>query len=80
MLNYKFSNLFGAVHNTGKVIFIKDDSNILLSPIGNKILCLDLKHGTSQTLPIESRSNIDILDISPNGKILIVVDVNGCYY
>ena len=77
MLNYKFSNLFGAVHNTGKVIFIKDDSNILLSPIGNKILCLDLKHGTSQTLPIESRSNIDILDISPNGKILIVVDVNG---
>ncbi len=77
MLNYQFSNLFGAVHNTGRVIFTKDDSSILLSPIGNKILCLDLKHGTSQTLPIESRSNIDILDISTNGKILIVIDVNG---
>ena len=77
MLNYQFSNLFGAVHNTGRVIFTKDDSSILLSPIGNKILCLDLKHGTSQTLPIEARSNIDILDISSNGKILIVIDVNG---
>ena len=77
MLNYQFSNLFGAVHNTGRVIFTKDDSSILLSPIGNKILCLDLKHGTSQTLPIEARSNIDILHISTNGKILIVIDVNG---
>ena len=53
MLSYQFSNLLGIVHNTGRVLFLKDDTNILLSPLGNKILCLDLKYGTSQTLPIE---------------------------
>ena len=77
MLSYQFSNLLGIVHNTGRVLFLKDDTNILLSPIGNKILCLDLKYGTSQTLPIETRSNIDHLDITSDSKILIAVDIQG---
>ena len=77
MLSYQFSNLLGIVHNTGRVLFLKDDTNILLSPLGNKILCLDLKYGTSQTLPIEIHSNIDFIDITSDSKILIVVDILG---
>ena len=77
MLSYQFSNLLGIVHNTGRVLFLKDDTDILLSPLGNKILCLDLKYGTSQTLPIEIHSNIDYIDITSDSKILIVVDVLG---
>ena len=77
MLSYQFSNLLGIVHNTGRVLFLKDDSNILLSPLGNKILCLDLKYGTSQTLPIEIHSNIDYIDITSDSKILIIVDILG---
>ena len=77
MLSYQFSNLLGIVHNTGRVLFLKDDTNILLSPLGNKILCLDLNYGTSQTLPIEIHSNIDFIDITSDSKILIVVDILG---
>ena len=77
MLSYQFSNLLGIVHNTGRVLFLKDDTNILLSPLGNKILCLDLKYGTSQTLPIEIHSNIDFIDITSDSKILIMVDILG---
>ena len=77
MLSYQFSNLLGIVHNTGRVLFLKDDTNILLSPLGNKILCLDLKYGTSQTLPIEIHSNIDFIDITSDSKILIIVDILG---
>ena len=77
MLSYQFSNLLGILHNTGRVLFLKDDTNILLSPLGNKILCLDLKYGTSQTLPIEIHSNIDFIDITSDSKILIIVDILG---
>ena len=77
MLSYQFSNLLGIVHNTGRVLFLKDDTNILLSPLGNKILCLDLKYGTSQTIPIEIHSNIDFIDITSDSKILIIVDILG---
>ena len=77
MLSYQFSNLLGIVHNTGRILFLKDDTNILLSPLGNKILCLDLKYGTSQTLPIEIHSNIDFIDITSDSKILIIVDILG---
>ena len=77
MLSYQFSNLLGIVHNTGRVLFLKDDTNILLSPLGNKILCLDLKYGTSQTLPIEIHFNIDFIDITSDSKILIIVDILG---
>lgn len=36
-----------------------------------------MKNNISQTIPIEARSNIALIDISSNGKILIIVDVEG---
>jgi len=56
--------------------FTKDDRDLLLSPVGNKITVFDLKNNKSQTLPFECRSNIDKIALSDDGKILIMVDVD----
>jgi periodic tryptophan protein 2 len=75
MLNYQFSNLCGIVYNSGNILFAKDNSDIILSPVSNKITCFDLKNGVSNTLPIECRSNIKHIDVSPDNKILVAVDI-----
>lgn len=60
------------MYNAGNVAF--DSEDILLSPVGNKISCFDLKNGTSITIPLESRSNIEHIELSPDNRILVVVD------
>ena len=50
---------------------------MLLSPIGNKVTLFDLKNNKSQTLPFECRSNIDKIALSSDGKILILIDIDG---
>ena len=77
MLNYEFSNLCGIMYNSGNLLFTKDESDLLLSPVGNKISVFDLKNGVSNTLPIETRSNIKLIELSPDSKILVVVDIDG---
>lgn len=77
MLNYQFSNLCGTIYNSGNILFTKDENDLLLSPVGNKVTVFDLKNGVSNTLPIEARSNIKLMEICPNSKILILVDVDG---
>jgi periodic tryptophan protein 2 len=77
MLNYQFSNLCGIIYNAGNILFTKDESDMILSPVGNKITCFDLKNGVSNTLPIECRSNIKYIDITPDNKILVAVDIDG---
>jgi periodic tryptophan protein 2 len=77
MLNYEFSNLCGNMYNTGNVLFTKDESDILLSSVGNKISIYDLKNGVSNTLPIESRSNIKLIELSPDSCTLVVIDIDG---
>ena len=59
-------------------MFTADDSDILLSPVGNKITAFDLKNGVTNTLPVESRSNISLIEISTDGKMLLMVDI-GIY-
>jgi periodic tryptophan protein 2 len=72
MLNYQFSNLLGAIYNTGNIKFTTDD--MLLSPVGNKVVYFDLKNGVTNALPIESRSNISHIDVSPDNRTLLIVD------
>ena len=46
--------------------------------MGNRIQVLDLLHHNCRTLPIEARSNIRQIALSPNDdRLLIVVDVNS---
>ncbi|EED95425.1 WD40-repeat protein [Thalassiosira pseudonana CCMP1335] len=88
--NYKLHRLCGASYGTpaatgasilsssskGSNIVYTCDGNSLLSPVGNRIQVLDLLHHSCRTLPFEARSNIRRIALSPDDRLLIVVDVN----
>jgi len=74
--SYEFSNLYGTVYRNGNLIFTAD-GNTVISPVGNKITMFDLKHHTSQTLPIEARYNYTCLALSPNGTSLVAATEIG---
>ncbi|KAE8150192.1 WD40-repeat-containing domain protein, partial [Aspergillus avenaceus] len=74
--DFKFSNLLGTVYRKGNLLFTPDGT-CLLSPVGNRVTVFDLVHNTSYTLPFAHRTNIDRLDLSPQGNILLTVDENG---
>lgn len=63
------------IYNAGNVVFTKDESDFLISPIGNKISVLDMKNGITNTLPMEARSNIKMIEISPDNRTLVIVDI-----
>ncbi|KAL7488891.1 hypothetical protein ACHAW6_014481 [Cyclotella cf. meneghiniana] len=89
--NYKLHRLCGASYGTpaatgssilsssskGSNIVFTSDGNSVLSPVGNRIQVLDLLHHSCRTLPVEARSNIRRIALSPgDDRLLIVVDVN----
>ena len=74
--HYKFSNLLGSVYNSGTVLFTPD-GNSLLSPVGNKIVCYDLKNNKSLAYEFESDYNLNQLDLSKQGNLLIAPVGNG---
>ena len=68
--HYKFSNSLGSVYNSGSILFTQD-GNCLLSPVGNKIVCYDLKNNKSLAYEFESDYNLSQLDLSKQGNLLI---------
>ncbi|THC96868.1 hypothetical protein EYZ11_003638 [Aspergillus tanneri] len=74
--NFKFSNLLGTVYRKGNLVFTPDGTT-LLSPVGNQVSVFDLANNTSHTLPFAHRTNIDRLDLSPRGNLLLSIDENG---
>jgi hypothetical protein len=48
-----------------------------LSAVGNRVSVFDLVQNTSHTLPFENNKDIARLALSPNGVILLSVDVEG---
>jgi periodic tryptophan protein 2 len=74
--DFKFANLCGTVYKKGNLIFTPD-GNSLISPVGNRVTVFDLVSSKSYTLPFENRKDIARIAISPNGYILITVDVDG---
>ncbi|KAE8367606.1 WD40-repeat-containing domain protein [Aspergillus caelatus] len=74
--DFKFSNLLGTVYRKGNLLFTPDGT-CLLSPVGNRVTVFDLVHNTSYTLPFAHRTNIDRLDLTPQGNLLLSVDENG---
>ena len=90
--NYKLHRLCGASYGTpaatgsnvlsssskGSNIVFTSDGNSVLSPVGNRVQVLDLLHHSCRTLPVEARSNIRRIALSPNDdRLLIIVDVNS---
>lgn len=76
-LGFRFSNLLGSVYGKGNVIFSPKDGNKLFSPVGNRVTCFHLLEHTAHTLPIESRKNISVMALSPDGRLLLLIDEDG---
>ena len=84
--NYKFRRLCGAYYGFnyttdsfnrwgGSNLVYDSSGDYLISAVSNRIQVIDLKTSTVRTLPIEARSNIRCMDLSPNDNLLVVVDV-----
>ena len=75
-LGFKFQNLCGTVYKCGNILFTSD-GNRLLSPVGNRVTCFDLVNHSSVTFEFESRKNIATLALSPDDKLLVIIDEEG---
>lgn len=75
-VDFKFSNLCGTVYRKGNLVFTSGKDG-LLSPVGNRVTCFDLKNNKSTTLPFETSKNISKLCLSPNDNVLLSVDEDG---
>ena len=73
---YRFVNLCGTVYKGGDVSF-SSDGNTVMSPVGNRVACIDLVKHASTTLDAETRSDITRLVLSPDGRLLLAVDADG---
>jgi len=87
--NYKLQRLCGAYYGnptttdtfgsngkgTGSNILYTSNGNVLISAVSNRIQILDLQTHTVRTLPVEARSNIRCMALSPNDTVLLTVDV-----
>lgn len=85
--NYKLQRLCGAYYghpsstadsqggkgNGSNLIYTKD-GNTLISAVSNRVQVLDLRTHTVRTLPVEARSNIRCLAISPDDAMLLITD------
>jgi periodic tryptophan protein 2 len=84
--NYKLQRLCGAYYGhptsssnqggkgNGSNLVYSSDGNTLISAVSNRVQVLDLKTHTVRTLPIEARSSIRCLALSPDDAMLLVID------
>lgn len=89
--NYKLQRLCGAYYGHpsstavapvgsqwgGSNLIYTSSGNVLISAVSNRVQVLDLQSHAVRTLPIEARSNIRCLALSPNDTLLLIVDVEG---
>uniref|UniRef100_A0A5S6QPD6 WD_REPEATS_REGION domain-containing protein n=1 Tax=Trichuris muris TaxID=70415 RepID=A0A5S6QPD6_TRIMR len=75
-LDFKFHNLIGTVYRGGNLLFT-NGGNCVLSPVGNKVTTYDLRNHRSETWPVETTSNIQVLAVEPSEAALLVIDECG---
>jgi len=88
--NFKLKRLCGAYYGhptssitaggtqwNGSNVIYDSTGNRLLSAVSNRIQVLDLRSHSVRTLPVEARSSIRCLALSPDDSVLIVVDVQN---
>jgi periodic tryptophan protein 2 len=82
--NYKLKRLCGAYYGhpmassqrwSGSNLVFDSTGNLLLSAVSNRVQVLDLQNHSTRTLPVEARSNIQCLALSPDNSLLLIVDV-----
>jgi periodic tryptophan protein 2 len=89
--NYKLQRLCGAYYGHpastnhapvgaqwgGANLIYNSSGNVLVSAVSNRVQVLDLRAHSVRTLPIEARSNIRCLALSPDDAQLLIVDVEN---
>ena len=74
--SFCLSSLLGRAYSGGSVLFSADGS-ALFSPVGNRVVRLDLARHASSATGVECRSDVAVLALSPDGRALLAVDVDG---
>lgn len=74
--SFAFRNLCGVAYKSGNVLF-SPDGNSLLCPVGNRITVCDLVAHVSYTLDAEARADITRIALSPDGRLLLAIDVGA---
>jgi periodic tryptophan protein 2 len=85
--NYKLHRLCGSAYGipgvanaesassrTGGNIIYTSTGNVLLSPVSNRVQVIDLLTHTVKTLSCEARSNIKTITLSPDDRLLLIID------
>lgn len=76
--NYKLTRQCGTSHGPkSSGLLFNSSGTIILSPTFNRIQTVDLQSHSTRTLPFEARSNIRTIALSPDDRLLIVVDENN---
>jgi periodic tryptophan protein 2 len=86
--NYKLHRLCGSAYGTpnaensasataGGNIVYTSSGNVLLSPVSNRVQVVDLLTHTVRTLSCEARSNIKTIALSPDDRLLIIIDTEN---
>jgi len=74
--NYQLSSVLGSVYKGGQVVFT-GDGRYLVSPVGNRLSFFDLVGHAVSTLDAVVHRDIATLALSPDGRLLLAVDVEG---
>lgn len=74
--SFELNSICGSFYKDGNIVF-SPNKNVLFSAVNNRIKAIDLETNITQVLDSEARSDIKILAISPDSKILIAVDSEG---
>lgn len=68
------TNLLGTSYVSSNILFVND---VLYTPLFNFVKVIDLINNRSSILPFETHNQIKNIVISPDGVILIAIDMAG---
>lgn len=72
----QLSSVLGSVYKGGNVLF-SGDGRLLMSPVGNRLSVFDLLEHRVHTIDALVHRDIATLALSPDGRLLLAVDVEG---
>lgn len=68
------TNLLGTCYVSGNIAFTQD---LLYTPLFNVVKLIDLNNNHTTILPFETHNQIKSLTVSPDGVLLVAIDMAG---
>ncbi|CAM9127008.1 unnamed protein product [Chrysoparadoxa australica] len=76
-LAYGLKRLLGSVYSNGNVVFVPPHGTQVICPVLNRLNVIDLANHEMYLLPCEGRSNLIMIAVSNDGKLLLTLDEEG---